>query len=64
MIDHHVKEEEGEIMPKARKAIDTKAVGADLAARKAELASEMGLEEPRIPRTRNTSSGRRAMTGK
>ena len=42
-IDHHVKEEEGEIFPKAKKAgLDTEALGAEIAARKEELLSEMG----------------------
>ncbi len=37
-IDHHVQEEENEMFPKVRKAkLDTAAVGARLAARKAEL---------------------------
>lgn len=37
-INHHVEEEEGEMFPKVRKAkLDTAAVGARLAARKAEL---------------------------
>jgi len=47
MIDHHVKEEEGEMFPKARKAIDAVEVGAELAARKAELTEE--LEPPVRP---------------
>jgi hemerythrin superfamily protein len=46
MIDHHVKEEEGEMFPKARKAIDVDEIGAELAARKAELTEEM---EPPMP---------------
>jgi len=37
MIEHHVEEEEGEMFPKARKAIDVEEVGAALAARKKEL---------------------------
>jgi len=37
-IDHHVKEEEGEMFPKLRKAdLDLDALGEELAARKAEL---------------------------
>ena len=37
-IDHHVKEEEGEMFPKAKRAkVDTEALGARMADRKAEL---------------------------
>jgi hemerythrin superfamily protein len=44
-IDHHVKEEEGEMFPKVKKAkLDTAALGAEIAARKAELMSELGAE--------------------
>jgi hemerythrin superfamily protein len=44
-IDHHVKEEEGEIFPKAKKAgLDMEALGAEIAARKEELLSELGAE--------------------
>ena len=46
MIEHHVKEEEGEMFPKARSAIDVDEVGAELAARKAELTEEV---EPPMP---------------
>ena len=44
-IDHHVKEEEGEIFPKAKKGgLDTAALGAEIAARKEELMAEMEQE--------------------
>jgi hemerythrin-like domain-containing protein len=64
MIDHHVKEEEGKMFPKARKAIDTKAVGAELAARKAELASEMDIDASPPPAGKKGNSGRRAASVK
>ena len=41
-IDHHVKEEEGEIFPKVKKAkLDTAAIGLEIADRKAELLAEL-----------------------
>jgi len=43
-IDHHVKEEEGEMFSKAREAdIDSAALGEELAIRKAELKEELGI---------------------
>jgi len=43
-IDHHVKEEEGEMFSKARKAdIDSASLGEELAIRKAELKEELGI---------------------
>lgn len=44
-IDHHVKEEEGEMFPKLRKSdLDLDAIGEEVAARKAELLGD--LSEP------------------
>jgi len=39
-IDHHVKEEQNELFPKLTRKMDTKAVGAQLQARKDELMAE------------------------
>lgn len=48
-IDHHVKEEEGEIFPKVRKAkIDLKALGQQLALRKRELLSDYSPQKPSL----------------
>ena len=45
-IEHHVKEEEGDMFPKAKKAkADTEELGAQMAARKQELAEERGVDE-------------------
>jgi hemerythrin superfamily protein len=44
-IDHHVKEEEGEMFPKAKKAkVDTGALGAMMLKRKMALMAKMGLD--------------------
>jgi hemerythrin superfamily protein len=48
-IDHHVKEEQDEMFPKARKAIDTVAVGAEMAARKEELMADSDMADVEIP---------------
>jgi hemerythrin superfamily protein len=43
-IDHHVKEEEGDMFPKAKKAkVDTEALGATMLKRKMELIEKMGM---------------------
>lgn len=45
-IDHHVKEEEGEMFPKARNAdLDTQALGAQMASRKEDLKAEAGMPD-------------------
>jgi hemerythrin superfamily protein len=49
LIDHHVKEEETEMFPKAKKAIDTAAVGAELEARQEELKQSPGMSKPPPP---------------
>jgi hemerythrin superfamily protein len=64
MIDHHVNEEEGTMFPKARNAIDTKAVGTELAARKAQLALGTGVKAASVPAGKKGNSGRRATAGK
>ena len=44
-INHHVQEEEGEIFPKVRKAkLETVELGEQIAARKAEIMEELGVE--------------------
>lgn len=64
-IQHHVKEEENEMFPKARKAVDTEALGRKLAQRKAQLLDEMagasdGAErEPPRRSSRSQASARR-----
>lgn len=45
-IQHHVKEEEGEMFPKARKAkLDSEALGIQMTKRKAELMAELELDD-------------------
>jgi hemerythrin superfamily protein len=45
-IAHHVKEEEGDMFPKAKKSkVDTKALGSTMSKRKAALMDKMGITE-------------------
>ena len=45
-IEHHVKEEEGDMFPKAKRAkVDTAALGAKMLTRKSELKAQMGIED-------------------
>jgi hemerythrin superfamily protein len=45
-IDHHVKEEEGEMFPQLRRAkLDLAAMGEEIAQRKQALMADMGMEE-------------------
>jgi len=58
-IDHHVEEEQNEMFPRAKKAVDTHALGEQLETRKAELL-KAGPDAP-APKKRSpsASSGRR-----
>ena len=57
-IDHHVKEEEGEMFPKARKAdIDGVALGKRMASRKTELKAEMALRNNSTELRQTTTAG-------
>jgi hemerythrin superfamily protein len=42
-IEHHVKEEEGEMFPKAKAKVDTEALGATMLKRKIALMDKMGI---------------------
>jgi len=62
-IDHHVKEEQDEMFAKARKAdVDVDALGALIAARKAELEGELGLDDeaPAAARGASPNGARKA----
>jgi vacuolar-type H+-ATPase subunit I/STV1 len=61
-VDHHVKEEEGEMFGKARKAdVNTAELGARIAERKEELKAELGIQNDdaaAMPRTTKRESTR------
>jgi hemerythrin superfamily protein len=64
-IQHHVKEEEGEMFPKARKAkIDGEALGVQMTERKAELMAETDEETPKAKphAARKPAAGTKAPT--
>ncbi len=61
-IDHHVKEEEGNMFPKAKKAdIDLSELGAEMAARRTEVLAEMGTEAADIASTPASKGKRQEM---
>jgi hemerythrin superfamily protein len=56
-IDHHVKEEEGSMFPKAQKAkVDTAALGAKMTERKMALMKEMGVADDDAKEGESTSN--------
>ena len=68
-IQHHVKEEEGEMFPKARKAkVDSEALGVEMAERKAELTAETESDEeaPKAKRraARDSTAGAKTHTSR
>jgi len=62
-IDHHVKEEQDEMFPKAKKAdLDMAALGEQILARKKELMAEMGMEADDEGEGLDKESGAKAKT--
>lgn len=59
-IDHHVKEEEGEMFPKAKKAkVDTDELAAEMAQRRTELKAQFAEEEDEDEETLTKPAGSR-----